>query len=50
VKPDNFGRTRAGLIKLRDYAMAKIGGVLGHAEGYRAGWQGQVHMKSQRRL
>jgi hypothetical protein len=50
VKPENFGRTKAGLIKIRDYGMAKIGAVLSKAEGYRTGWQVQADMRAKRRL
>jgi hypothetical protein len=50
VKPENFGRTKAGLIKVRDYGMAKIGAVLSKAEGYRTGWQVQADMRARRGL
>jgi hypothetical protein len=49
VQPSNFGKNKAGQIKIRDYAMATIEGALGSADSYRTGWQIQADMQSKRR-
>ena len=49
VKPENFGRTKAGLIKIRDYGAAKIGVVLANAEPHRTGWQVAADTRRKRR-
>jgi hypothetical protein len=49
LKPENFGRTKTGLIKIRDYGMAKIGAVLSKVGNHRTGWQLQADMRARRR-
>lgn len=38
--PKNFGKTDAGKIKVRDYAMGRIDKALNAAASYRYAWQG----------
>ncbi|UPK17608.1 hypothetical protein [Bradyrhizobium sp. 131] len=39
LQPKNFGKSRDGKIKVRDYAMCSISGALNAARPYRYAWQ-----------